>query len=62
MSLTARLGKLETKLSLRSQGVVRVYWDDELQRCVVHTHCDVEIATGEHHQNVIHLSFGKAEI
>ena len=62
MRLDRRLTLLERHMSERTGAWVppRLFWHDELVPCNEHLGCDIEIATGEHHAGVIHLTFGDA--
>ena len=60
MRLDRRLNLLGRRASERTGGWVRprIFWQDELVSCTEHLGCDIEVATGEHHLGVIHLTFG----
>ena len=64
MRLSRRLTTLEEGTRFRTMearpSLARVFLDGELLTCTLHAACDLDIATGEHHQNVIHLSFDTA--
>ena len=57
--LASRLTSVEARLRPRSrtQGPTTVFLYDELEPCMTHPRCDLEIATGLHLAGVIHLSF-----
>lgn len=61
MRLSTRLARLEQRAVVRRTGSVKVYWENELQPCLAHRSCDIELATGEHHVGVLHLRFGGDE-
>jgi len=59
MRLDRRLATLERKASLLTSASVtpRMFWHDELVACTEHPNCDIELADGSHHPNVVHLSW-----
>ena len=60
MSKATSLKRIERLLETRAalKRPLKVLWHDALVPCAQHPRCDIEVATGEHHQGVIHLSFG----
>ena len=59
MKARTRLAKLERVLRVPDSQPpsIMVFWHDERVACEEHARCDIEVATGEHHQGVIHLRF-----
>ena len=53
--LHARLATLESGGQAKRRVPVRVFWRTELVACAEHAACDLEIATGSHLNNVLHL-------
>jgi hypothetical protein len=59
--ISTRLSRLEHVVLQRVEPIVRVFCHDELTPCREHARCDVELVTGTHYQDVIHLTFGDRE-
>jgi hypothetical protein len=53
----ARLSRLEQMARPAMPPSVKVFWLDELVPGTEHPECVVELETGAHHEDVIHLSF-----
>jgi hypothetical protein len=55
--LGIRITRVEQRIRPATEQEVRILWPTQLKPCIKHPECDIEIETGEHHRNVIHLSF-----
>ena len=55
-AVAARLRRLEQRTHIAPSSVIRVFWPEQLTPCREHSRCDVELETGVHHPDVIHLS------
>ena len=53
------IARLEQGTGERRRGRYspRLFWPSDLEPCPAHIECDIEVASGEHHRNVIHLSW-----
>ena len=58
--IRTRLQKLEYRRLEEVPRLSRIFDHGELGPCSLHPNCDVELATGEHYQAVIHLRFDVA--
>ena len=56
MTIKTRLSKLERGVKGEAR-IARVFWHEEFVPCPEHARCDLEVATGEHRKDVVHLSF-----
>jgi hypothetical protein len=55
-SLKSRLLRLEQQSLPTAPAAVRCFWYEELRACKEHPRCDIELATGMHHQDGVHLT------
>ena len=55
-SLKSRLLRLEQRPQPAAEAAIRCFWHWELQACTEHPRCDIELATGMHHQDGVHLT------
>ncbi len=63
LKMTARLKSVEVELLSPSRGPtgVTLFWHDEVEPCLDHSRCHVEVATGVHHHDVVVLSWERGE-
>ena len=63
MTVRTRLGRLERTIGPKAGlPTFKLFWRDERKACDQHKACDIEIATDEHHSNVIHMTFCDREM
>jgi hypothetical protein len=60
-SLKSRLLRLEQRSQPTSPQAIHCFWHWELRACREHPRCDIELATGAHHRDVVHLTLGGPE-
>ena len=62
LSMGSRLKAVEEELRARTpESAIKLFWHDELIPCLKHDKCCLEPATGEHHRDIIVLSWEHRE-